>query len=63
MDTGLGDHLGSILERHGRRWQIGQDRAAGVWTAVERPTPPALSIHVGHTLAELAAKLDQDGTP
>ena len=62
MDTGLGDHLGSILERHGRRWQIGQDRATGVWTAVERPTPTALNIVVARTIGELAVKLDAEGS-
>ena len=60
MDTGLDRHLGAVLERHGGRWQIGQDPGNGAWFAVERPTPTAVSVHVAHTLAELAAKLDED---
>ena len=60
MDTGLDAHLADVLERHGGRWQIGQD-PSGVWTAVQRPTPTALTIRVAHTLAELDAKLDEDG--
>ena len=62
MDTGLDAHLAQVLERHGARWQIGQDHASGVWTAVERPTPTALTIHVSHTLAGLDAKLAEDGS-
>ena len=58
----MDEHLGHLLAAHGDRWQIGQDPQTGVWTAVERPTPTALSIHVGYTLAELAAKLDGDAS-
>ncbi len=56
--TPIQPQLADVLAENGERWQISRDEGAGVWTAVKRPTPSALHIIVGHTLAELAAKLD-----
>jgi hypothetical protein len=61
MDTGMSSQLADVLVIYGGRWQIGQDPETGMWTAVQRPTPTALSVHVGRTLEELAGKLDRDG--
>ncbi len=61
MDTGLGTEAGRLLARYGERWQISQEGRA--WVAVRRPTPTAQTVHVGHTPAELAAKLDAEEQP
>lgn len=60
MDTGLRPQLEAVVAKHSARWQIGQDQETGVWAAVERPTPTALHVVIGHSLAELDAKLDAE---
>jgi hypothetical protein len=46
------------------RCQIAFARETGVWVAVERPTPTAQNVLIGHTVEELAAKLAAEyGTP
>jgi hypothetical protein len=54
----LRDGLAGILEAHGEDWQVSQDEDTMVWTAVRRPSVSSMHVLVGHTLAELAAKLD-----
>ena len=58
--------LASVRARHGARYaQIEQDVHTGVWYAIEHPGAPdyyPLHLVVTFTLAELAAKLDAEGT-
>jgi hypothetical protein len=46
------------------RCQIAFARDTGVWLSVERPTPTAQNVLIGHTVEELAVKLAAEyGTP
>lgn len=46
-----------VLSPWRTRCQIAFARETGVWVAVERPTPTAQNVLIGHTAEELATKL------
>jgi hypothetical protein len=49
--------LSRVLHDYGEAWQIQYDPGTGVWTGDQRPTVASLHIVVGHSLADLEAKL------
>jgi hypothetical protein len=50
-----------VFHKYGAIWQIVHDPEAGVWTAINRPTPTALHFICAHDLATLAVKLAAAG--
>jgi hypothetical protein len=61
VDTGLSGHLETLLAAH-PGVTIGISTETGQWEAIQRPSPTCIVISHAPTLAELAIKLDAEGT-
>lgn len=61
VDTGLRPHLEAVIAAN-PGVMICQNPETGHWEAIQRPTPTCEILDHAPTLAELAIKLDAEGT-